>query len=99
MATYLILNLVVIAVVIVALRLRPQKPSRAWLLTLIALLILTAIFDSLIVSLGIVGYSPNTLLGIYIGAAPIEDFFYAILAAILVPTLWNKLGDTHARKN
>jgi lycopene cyclase domain-containing protein len=65
------------------------KPSKAWWTTLIVLLILTAIFDSIIIAAGIVEYSPNKILGIYLGFAPIEDFFYAVLAVIIVPALWN----------
>jgi lycopene cyclase domain-containing protein len=95
MATYLILNLCVVTIVVVVLKLRPKKPSKAWLFTLGALIALTAIFDSLIVSFDIVGYADDKILGTYIGAAPIEDFFYAILVALLIPTLWNKLGDKH----
>ena len=53
---------------------------------------MTAVFDNLIIMAGIVDYDPAKILGIYIYQAPVEDFFYAVLAAILVPTLWNKIG-------
>ena len=79
----------------VAFRIRARKPSKAWWVTLIALLILTTVFDSLIVGFGIVGYDTNKILGIYIGNAPIEDFFYAFLAVILVPTLWAIMEKHH----
>ena len=65
----------------------------------VGLLVLTAIFDSIIVGLDIVGYSADKILGLYIGSAPVEDFFYAVLAAIIMPVLWNKLGDKHVREN
>jgi lycopene cyclase domain-containing protein len=95
MATYLILNMCILAIVLVLLRQRVSKPSTVRLVTLGLLLVLTAIFDSLIISLGVVGYNPDKLLGLYIGSAPVEDFFYAIVASILIPTVWNKLGNTH----
>lgn len=88
MATYLIVNVIFLVAVVVLLRVRRRHFNMAFCITLTALLLLTAIFDSLIVGLGIVGYNPDLLLGMYIGAAPIEDFFYAILAAFIVPRLW-----------
>lgn len=99
MMTYLLVNTVFIGLVIIALRIAIKRPSRGGLVTLLALLLLTAVFDSLIVGLDIVGYDSDKILGVYIGRAPIEDFFYAILAVILVPALWNKLGKSSVRKN
>lgn len=91
MFTYLILNLIVMLVVIVGLKIIPRWPSRPWRLMFVALITLTLIFDSLMISLGFFYYSPDKILGITIGAAPIEDFFYAVLAAIMIPALWYKL--------
>lgn len=88
MATYLIVNVIFLVAVVVLLRVRRKQFDVAFYITLTVLLLLTAVFDSLIVGLGIVGYNPDLLLGMYIGAAPIEDFFYAILAALIVPRLW-----------
>jgi len=73
------------------------KPTKSWWLALVALLILTAIFDSIIIGLGIVGYTPEKILGLKAGLAPVEDFFYAILAIIMVPALWN-VFDTKNKK-
>lgn len=87
--TYLILNTVFIACVVLALYKHFRKPNAAWWVTLSALLVLTSIFDSLIIWAGIVGYDTHKILGIYIGFAPLEDFFYAVLAAVLVPTVWH----------
>lgn len=66
-----------------------QKTTKAWWITFALLLLLTAVFDSIIIWAKIVGYDPDKILGVYIGFAPIEDFFYAILAVIIVPALWN----------
>lgn len=92
MVMYLLVNLIFILIVIVIFRIKPKKPSRVAVLTLGALLVLTAIFDSLIVGFGIVSYDPSRILGIFIGKAPIEDFFYAVLAVVLVPTIWKLAG-------
>lgn len=96
MATYLILNIAVILVACLLLRTKPRRPSSAWIVTFVGLLILTAIFDNLIIWAEIVGYDATKILGLYVGNAPIEDFMYSLLAIIIVPALWNKLGDTHA---
>jgi len=88
MATYLLVNLVFIAAAIVAFRIRLRRPSKVVLLLLGILLVLTAVFDSMIVGFGMVAYDPTKNLGILVGTAPIEDFFYAILATMLVPVVW-----------
>jgi len=75
-----------------------KRPSRAWWITLAALLVLTLIFDNLIIWAGIVGYDTSKLLGLFVGYAPVEDFFYAILAVIIVPVLWKQFGETESRK-
>ena len=97
MATYLILNLLFIIAVCLLLRLRPHRPSKSLAVTFITLVVLTAVFDNVIIGLDIVDYDPEKILGIKLLYAPIEDFMYAILAVVLVPTLWHKLGNRHAR--
>jgi len=90
MATYLILNLVVMTMTLGALTLkRALLWSRATAVTLGVLVIMTTIFDSLIISADIVRYSEPLILGLHIGLAPVEDFFYTLLAVILVPSVWH----------
>ncbi len=55
-------------------------------------MVLTAVFDNLIILADIVDYDPRLILGLFVYKAPVEDFFYAILAVILVPSLWNRFG-------
>ena len=73
-----------------------RRPGRRWWaatgLTLLALLVLTAVFDNVIVGTGIVGYDPDRILGVRIGVAPVEDFAYPIAAALGLPALWVLLG-------
>jgi small toxic polypeptide LdrA/B/C/D len=67
--------------------------------TLAIMLVTTAIFDNVIIGVGLVAYDPSTLLGVFIGLAPEEDFDYAIAAVIILPALWTALGTTaRARK-
>lgn len=99
--TYLILNLVFVIGILFIFRKNIKKPTTTWWLMLASLLLLTAIFDNLMIWAGLFSYNPAMILGIYVGLAPIEDFFYAILAAILVPILWQKTSGniTPANKN
>lgn len=51
-------------------------------------LVFTAVFDSLIIAAGIVGYDRAHLVGWFVGRAPVEDFAYAVAALVLLPALW-----------
>jgi hypothetical protein len=51
------------------------------------------VFDNFIVGSGIVAYDPALLSGVFIGFAPIEDFAYTLVAALLIPLTWWWLGS------
>lgn len=95
MATYLIVNIVFMVLALMFVRVGWRKPSKKWWVMFAALFVLTAIFDSILVYFGVVGYDPDKILGVYIGYAPIEDFFYALFAAIIVPWAWQRSGGSH----
>ena len=83
------LNLIFLAVGLIAvLILRSRYQCLASSVVLLPMVVLTAIFDNLIVLAKIVGYDPSKLLGISVGVVPIEDFAYTIVAAVLIPTIW-----------
>ena len=88
MMTYLVLNLAFFAVFGLPFIFLRIKFGRSWLTMLTILIIMTAVFDSLIVGLHIVAYDSNKISGIYLAKVPIEDFFYSIMAAVIVPGLW-----------
>ena len=93
MLTYLLLNLIVIGLCMLVLaRLGWLRWDRAMSIALAVVLLCTALFDSLIIAAGIVDYDRSLLLGVYVGYAPVEDFMYAILAVLIVPTVWKGLG-------
>lgn len=99
MATYIVLNVVFLAVALVVLKWRGLLVwNKSVFVTLLILIACTAVFDSLIVAIGVVDYDITKILGVYIGAAPIEDFMYAILAGVMVPALWKGFGS-YDRKN
>jgi len=92
--TYALLNLIFVIPVLVLLF------TYRWLVhwgtlcyTLVALLLMTAVFDNFIVGSGIVAYDPELLSGVFIGFAPIEDFAYTLVAAVLIPKTWWWLGS------
>lgn len=68
---------------------------RRWLLgvggSLVVLLLLTAIFDNLMIAAGLVAYDDALTSGLRLGLAPIEDFSYAVAAAVFVPSVWSVL--------
>jgi lycopene cyclase domain-containing protein len=57
-------------------------------LTVLALFILTAVFDTIMIGTGLFHYSGAHLLDVHIGLAPIEDFAYPLAGALLLPSLW-----------
>lgn len=61
-------------------------------IVLLPMLILTAVFDNLIILAGIVDYDATKLMGIYVGVVPIEDFAYTVVAVLLVPAIWKAVN-------
>ena len=56
------------------------------------LLLLTAVFDNVMIGIGLVGYDESLISGVFVGIAPLEDFAYSIAAAVLLPCLWSLIG-------
>lgn len=76
---------------LVALRFRKRIALRPLLVSLLAMLVMTAVFDNLIIGTGIVAYDEAKLLGLKVLLAPIEDFAYTIAGMLIVPAIWNSL--------
>jgi lycopene cyclase domain-containing protein len=95
--TYLLLNLLFLATLVFFLPNTMKKPTKKWWLLFLIIIAMTAIFDPIIIALHIVAYNPSHILGIYWFGAPIEDFFYALYAVVLIPLVWNKIGATRAK--
>ena len=58
------------------------------LTVLVVVLALTAVFDNVMIGVGLVGYDAKTISGVFVGMAPLEDFAYAVAAVILLPSMW-----------
>ena len=101
MTTYLLLALgVLVPVAAVSLVVLARAGRSVLLPALVAvgiLVVATAVFDSVIVGTGIVGYDHALILGVRIGAAPVEDFAYPIAAGLALPALWHLLGRRRRR--
>lgn len=96
--TYLVLDLVFLAlaavVAVVAARRRllgGVAGARALGLTLAVLLVMTAVFDNVMIAAGLVAYDDAQRIGLSIGVAPVEDFAYPVAAVLLLPALWRLL--------
>lgn len=97
--TYMLLNIVFVLLVSIALGIKFKWPTKQTVIVAAVLLALTIVFDSLIVYFNIVEYAEDHILGFRLGFAPIEDYFYVLLAVLLVPVLWEKFGKKHDRNN
>jgi len=93
--TYWALNAVFLgAVAVVALAAVLTRRAPRWAavaLVLGVVLIMTAVFDNIMIGVGLVGYDASKISGAFIGNAPLEDFAYAVAAVILLPSLWTLL--------
>ena len=85
--TYLILNTVFTLVIGIAFIVKVGRPSKNWWITLAGVMALTLVFDNLAIWAGFFSYNTSLISGLYIGLAPIEDFFYALIVCLLVPVL------------
>ncbi|WP_336646791.1 lycopene cyclase domain-containing protein [Microbacterium sp. USHLN186] len=87
------------AVVALISRRRNRMPSLAALAVATgSLLLLTAVFDNVMIAVGLFDYADAHISGIRVGAAPIEDFTYPLAAVILLPALWSRLRRDDPRK-
>ena len=85
------LGLVAVLVVVAVLRRRAPR-WRAVGITAAVLLIMTAIFDNVMIGVGLVAYNPDLISGVFIGIAPVEDFAYTVAAVLGLPALWHLLA-------
>ena len=106
--TYWWLNLAFLGIALVALiaaLVSSRRPRRTLIarwaapisVAVAAVLVLTAVFDNLMIGGALVTYARSAVSGLVIGAAPLEDFAYPVAGAILLPSVWFLLGRRGAR--
>lgn len=64
---------------------------RALGITALVLLTLTAVFDNIMIGVGLVDYGAAQISGVRLGIMPIEDFAYTVFAVLALPALWTLL--------
>ncbi len=62
------------------------------------LCVLTAVFDNVMIAVGLFTYPEALISGARIGLAPIEDFAYPVCAAFLVPAVFTLLSPARPRR-
>ncbi len=98
--TYWALNAVflgAVAVLVVAAVLARRAPRWSAVgVAALVLLTMTAVFDNVIIGVGLVAYDDAHLSGARLGLAPIEDFAYTIAAVLGLPALWHLVPQRRA---
>ena len=81
------------ALVVAAVR---RRPSRSWWLatgvTVLALLVLTVVFDNLMIAADLFRFGDEHLSGARVGRAPVEDLAWPLAAGLGLPGLALLLG-------
>ena len=81
----------VLAAVLLLRRTRPADRRWHWTavgLALIALLLLTVVFDTLMIGLDLFSYAESQITGLRLGLAPVEDLAYPVAVGLALPALW-----------
>jgi lycopene cyclase domain-containing protein len=90
----------VLATVVAVVARRAGAPAAGWralALAAGALLVLTAVFDTVMIAAGLFTYAGEHIAGPRVGLAPVEDFAYPLAAVVLLPALWSLLAGGRAR--
>jgi lycopene cyclase domain-containing protein len=94
--TYFLITIpfVLVTVIVTLATLRRPRFGRRMAASAVAaavLVVLTAVFDNVMIAVGLVVYPEDMLSGLRIGVAPLEDFSYPLCAAFLVPAVYTLL--------
>lgn len=73
-----------------------RRGDRTWWLatagTAVALFVLTVVFDSVMIAADLFRYDEDTLSGLRLLLAPVEDLAWPLAAVLGLPALWLLLG-------
>lgn len=93
--TYPVIAAVLVVVAaLVSLWLAPPRRGGIWPaigLTAATLIVLTAVFDNLMIAADLFTYEESLTSGITLGLVPLEDFSYPLACALALPALWTRL--------
>lgn len=96
--TYAVLGLMFVAVaaVLATVVARSVRLPRRWwgatLLVGVLLLVLTAVFDSVMITADLFRYDESALLGPRIWLTPVEDLAWPVFVVLALPALWELTG-------
>ncbi|HET6560491.1 MAG TPA: lycopene cyclase domain-containing protein [Marmoricola sp.] len=80
-----------------------RRPGRRWWLCTAAvagiLLVLTAVFDSLMIAVDLFRFDESRLLGWHVLLAPVEDLAWPLASALALPALWELLARRPVRED
>ncbi|WP_028045889.1 lycopene cyclase domain-containing protein [Cellulomonas sp. URHE0023] len=103
--TYLELDLVFVACAAAlavagarAARRRGMPFARPVAVTLVVLVALTVVFDSLMIAADLFRYDAASLLGVTVWLSPVEDLAWPVAAALALPSVWVLLAPVPSRE-
>ncbi|QZN85203.1 lycopene cyclase domain-containing protein [Cellulomonas sp. C5510] len=97
--TNIVLNvLVLLTLAAVSWRVLRRMRTGALVWTALHLCLLTMVFDTVMIAADLYVFDEDKILGVYLWGAPLEDFAYAIAAALAMPVLWTVLEGREARR-
>lgn len=70
----------------------PATYLSAWAVATASLIVLTVIFDNVMMAAGFFDYGVEHISGVRLGLIPIEDLLYPIAGALLISGAWQMLG-------
>jgi lycopene cyclase domain-containing protein len=77
------------------------RPSWLWwrtsLVVAALLLVMTVVFDSVMIAVDLFDYGASALLGPRLLLVPVEDLAWPLVAVLVLPALWELLGLLPAR--
>jgi lycopene cyclase domain-containing protein len=72
------------------------RPSRSWwrstLVVAVLLLVMTVLFDTLMIAVDLFDYDTSALLGPRLLLVPVEDLAWPLVAVLALPALWELLA-------
>ncbi|KDA05622.1 lycopene cyclase [Microbacterium sp. CH12i] len=68
----------------------------SWAMASLALLVLTAVFDNVMIAAGFFDYGAEEISGFRLGLIPLEDLLYPLAAGLLLTGVWQLFGGNQA---
>jgi lycopene cyclase domain-containing protein len=104
--TYLLISLPFIAVALIVFGVGTLHARRrrslgsylaSWAVATASLVLLTVIFDNVMMAAGFFDYGVEHISGVRLGLIPVEDLLYPVAGALLLAGCWQLLGGSRER--